>query len=51
MGKIGTSINKTVVSIAAITFLQIIGMEYDQYRPATLFKNKLIFIHVVLQSL
>jgi hypothetical protein len=26
------------------------GIEYDQYRPALLFKNKLALIHVLLDS-
>jgi hypothetical protein len=42
---------KMVVGISATSKLWIQGMNYDQYRPATTFKNKLGFIHVVLQSL
>jgi hypothetical protein len=42
---------KTVVGISATSKLWIQGMDYDQHRPATPFKNLLAFIHVVLQSL
>jgi hypothetical protein len=49
MGKIGTSINKTVVGIATIVFFLINGMEHDQCRQATSIKIKLALIHVLLQ--
>jgi hypothetical protein len=40
-----------VVGITATAKLWIQDMDYDQYRPATPFKNKLVLIHVLLQSL
>jgi hypothetical protein len=43
--------SKTVAGIAATASLSIQDMDYDQYRSATLFKNKLALIHVLLQSL
>jgi hypothetical protein len=36
------------VGITATAFLSMNDMDYDQYRPALLFKNKLAFIHVVV---
>jgi hypothetical protein len=38
------------VGITATAVLSINGLEYDQYRPALLFKNKLALIHVLLDS-
>jgi hypothetical protein len=52
LGQIGTRYSKTVVgSIAATTKSLIQDMDHDQYRPATPFKNKLVLIQWILQSL
>jgi hypothetical protein len=49
--QIGTRNSKTVVNIDAATKLWIQDMDYDQYRPAAPYKNKLVLTHVLLQSL
>jgi hypothetical protein len=51
LGQIQASNSKTAVGIAATNKLWIQNMNYDQYRPTTLFKNKLTLIHVLPQSL
>jgi cysteine sulfinate desulfinase/cysteine desulfurase-like protein len=51
VGQLGTSNSKTVVGIEATAYLWIQDMDYHQYRPAKPFKNKLAFIHLLLQSL